>query len=158
MPCLAMRLRAMARSLGLLFFLCMLPAFVQAQVHNVTVSTYVVGNDRGGALEPRLREVARLRASGRPVEITGSICYSTCTLFLGLPNACVSPRTVFGFHGPSSYGRHLDPKTFNRASKVIASHYPQALAQWYMREGRYSLRQVHKIRGSALIRMGVRAC
>jgi hypothetical protein len=121
-------------------------------------SPLVVGNDRGGRLRVRLTQLGELRKSRRPVKITGAICYSTCTMFLGLPQTCISPNTTFGFHGPSSYGRALDPTTFNRASRVIASYYPQALRTWFMETGRYKINSVYKVKGREIIKMGIRAC
>ena len=127
---------------------------------NVSFATdpLIVRNDRGGLLRERLREIGQLRQQSRPVEIRGAVCHSTCTMFLGLPNTCVSPNTTFGFHGPSSYGRALDPATFNRASEVIASYYPAPLQRWYMEKGRFKIRSLYRIKGSNLIDMGVRAC
>lgn len=118
----------------------------------------IVRNDRGGRLLVRLRQIAKLRQSHRPVEISGGLCYSTCTMYLGLPQTCISPQTTFGFHGPTSYGRPLDQATFDHASTVIANHYPPALRRWYMREGRYQTRGMYKIRGRHLIEMGIKAC
>jgi hypothetical protein len=117
-----------------------------------------VHNDRGGLLRDRLEEIERLRANGQAVAIQGDICFSTCTLFLGLAGTCVSPDTTFGFHGPSSYGRALDPATFRRASELIASHYPPALRTWYLETGRYTLRRVYRISGRHIIDMGVPEC
>ena len=132
---------------------------VKAQTKASLQSTpHIVRNDRGGLLRERLFEIGRLRNSNTPVEIRGNICYSTCTLYLGLPNTCISPRTTFGFHGPSSYGQALDAKTFNRASEVIASFYPPALKIWYMETGRYKIRTVTRIKGARIIDMGIRAC
>ncbi|MEM8654391.1 MAG: hypothetical protein AAGF36_06570 [Pseudomonadota bacterium] len=118
----------------------------------------VVRNDRGGLLRARLYELQDLRRAGRAVEIRGAVCLSTCTLYLGLDDVCVAPGTTFGFHGPSSYGRALDPATFNRASEIIADHYPAALRDWYMETGRFKIRTMYRIKGAQLIRLGVRAC
>ncbi|WP_108838558.1 hypothetical protein [Tateyamaria sp. Alg231-49] len=120
--------------------------------------TLVVRNDRGGLLRERLLQLGQLRKQNRPVEIRGAICFSTCTMFLGLPNTCISPNTTFGFHGPSSYGRPLDTVTFNRASKVIANYYPESLKQWYMAEGRFKIRSISRVKGENIIKMGIRAC
>lgn len=79
-------------------------------------------------------------------------------MFIGLPQTCISPNTVFGLHGPSSYGRSLDPATFNTASRVISQNYPPALRSWYMIDARFSINSVRRVRGSQLIDMGVRAC
>nr|WP_317056585.1 hypothetical protein [Roseovarius sp. W115] len=118
----------------------------------------VVRNDRGGELKKRLHQLSELRQSGRPVEIRGGVCFSTCTMFLSLPQTCVLPRTTFGFHGPSSYGRPLAPKVFEEASHVIADHYPPALRRWYLETGRYRIRTLYRIRGAKLIELGVQAC
>jgi hypothetical protein len=118
----------------------------------------VVRNDRGGLLRERLRQIGQLRQQSRPVEIRGAVCFSTCTMFLGLPDTCISPQTTFGFHGPSSYGRALDADTFNRASRVIASHYPAELKTWYMDKARFKIRSIYRVKGEQIIRMGVRAC
>ena len=118
----------------------------------------IVRNDRGGLLRERLREIGQLRRQRRPVEIRGAVCFSTCTMFLGLPNTCISPNTTFGFHGPSSYGRPLDPATFDRASEIIARYYPEPLQEWYMEDGRFKIRSITRIKGSNIIRMGIRAC
>ena len=119
---------------------------------------YVVNNDRGGFIRNRLIELRNLRASGRRVEIRGNICYSTCTMLLGLPQTCISPDTTFGFHGPSKMGLRLKPKQFEYFSQVIAQYYPAPLQSWYMSTGRNRINGVHRIRGSEIIRMGIRAC
>ncbi len=123
-----------------------------------TAEPYVVTNDRGGLLRTRLREIGSLRQQGRPVEIRGSVCFSTCTLYLGLPDTCISPSTTFGFHGPSSFGFALDPATFERASEIIARYYPEPLRAWYMETGRHRINGVYRIRGSTIIAMGIPAC
>lgn len=121
-------------------------------------SAYVVQNDRGGFIRDRLVELRNLRSSGRRVEIRGQICYSTCTMLLGLPNTCISPNTQFGFHGPSRNGRRLDADRFDYYSRVIAQYYPGQLNDWYMKTGRTRIDGVHHIKGSDIIQMGVKAC
>lgn len=118
----------------------------------------IIGNDRGGSLRDRIAQIREIERSGQRVAVTGRICYSTCTMFLGLPQACISPDTMFGFHGPSSYGRPLAPAVFDQASGVIADHYPDALRQWYMTTARHSIAGLYRIRGSDIIRLGVESC
>lgn len=118
----------------------------------------IVQNDRGGLLYDRINRISALRRSGQSVRINGRICYSTCTLYLGLPKLCISPDTVFGFHGPSSFGHTLDPKTFNETSRTISQYYPAELRKWYMETARYNIRTLRKLRGSAIIKMGIKAC
>ncbi|MEL6913598.1 MAG: hypothetical protein AAFP13_03780 [Pseudomonadota bacterium] len=147
--------------LGVALSIALLGAPEQASAQSnisLTQDPLVVRNDRGGRLLTRIRQLTELREQSRPVEIRGNICYSTCTMFLSLPTTCISPDTTFGFHGPSSWGRALDPATFNRASEIIAAHYPEELQGWYMETGRYRIRSVYRIRGEEIIDMGVRAC
>ncbi|MBY6140980.1 hypothetical protein KUV26_16190 [Leisingera daeponensis] len=118
----------------------------------------VVGNDSGGYLHQRLIELKQLRRSAVRVEIRGRICYSTCTLFLGLPGTCVAPGTVFGFHGPSRRGVRLKDKDFEYFSRLMARHYPEPLRAWFLHTGRNRISGVYKIKGSELIRMGIAAC
>lgn len=119
---------------------------------------YQVGNDRGGYLVDRLSELARLRSSKQRVEIRGRICYSTCTMLLGLPQTCVSPQTIFGFHGPSRNGKRLSTAEFEKYSSVMAENYPRPLRRWFMTKARNRIHGVHKVRGEQIIRMGIKAC
>lgn len=135
----------------------MAPQAVTAQT-NISSAPLVVGNDRGGDLRERIYEIRALRQTGQPVQIQGRICYSTCTMYLGLPQTCVSPTTTFGFHGPSSYGLPLAPAVFDRASELIRDHYPQQLQKWYMESARHQIWSLHRISGTEIIRMGVAAC
>ncbi|WP_417585450.1 hypothetical protein [Pelagibacterium sp.] len=132
--------------------LLLLPAAAIAQ------QSYVVGNDRGGYLHDRLIELKNLEQNKVRVEIRGRVCYSTCTMFLGLPDACVSPDTIFGFHGPSSSGRRLAQKDFDYFSRVMAAYYPKPLQDWFMSEGRNRISGVYKVKGSQIIAMGVSDC
>ncbi|PCI43189.1 MAG: hypothetical protein COB49_12635 [Alphaproteobacteria bacterium] len=119
---------------------------------------YIIGNDRGGYVSDRLRELSQLRASGQRIEIRGRICYSTCTMLLGLPQTCILPNTTFGFHGPSISGKPLAPDRFEHFSKVMAQDYPAPLRSWFMATGRTRITGLYRIKGSEIIRMGVRAC
>lgn len=118
----------------------------------------IVGNDYGGSVRDRLIELRDLRATGQRVEIRGRHCYSTCTMLLSLPNACISPRTRFGFHGPSRSGRHLSPEDFEFFSQLIARHYPQKLQDWYLQTGRNRIQGLYKLSGRTLIKLGAKAC
>jgi len=129
----------------------------QAQVYPQS-RALVVGNDRGGLLTDRIKQIASLRRTGQPVRITGNVCFSTCTMLLALPQTCISSRTTFGFHGPSSYGRALEPARFNHASAIIANHYPEQLKTWYMNKARYKIRSVSRVKATELIKMGIRQC
>lgn len=116
---------------------------------------YVVKSDRGGYLHDRLIEIENLRRSGTRVQIQGRVCYSTCTMFLGLPHTCVNPQTIFGFHGPSRSGKRLAAEEFDYFSRVMADFYPGQLRSWYLEKGRNRISGVYKIKGSEIIKMGL---
>lgn len=116
---------------------------------------YIVRADYGGAVNDRLRDIRSLRNAKRPIKIQGSVCYSSCTMLLGLERTCVNPKTVFGFHGPSRRGVPLERATFDHASRVIAAHYPGVLKTWYMSVARHSLSELYLLKGSDLIELGV---
>lgn len=87
-----------------------------------------------------------------PERITG-YCASSCTM--KMLNGCVEPSATLVFHGPSYYGLPLSEIEFDYWSKVIASHYPPSLAEWYMIEGRYTNTSMT---GQEVIDLGARKC
>lgn len=118
----------------------------------------VIGDDPGGYIDTRLEQIRRLRQTNQPVQIRGSYCNSTCTMFIGLPNTCVEPDTEFGFHGPSYSGQRMPRAEFDHWSRIMASHYPAQVADWFMQTARKRIRGLHTLRGDKLIRMGVARC
>lgn len=119
---------------------------------------YVVNNDRGGIVGNRAEEITQLLQEHKRVEIRGRVCLSSCTMYLGAGNVCVSPRTKFGFHGPSDHGRPLKPHQFEYWSQVIASFYPSRLRDWYMEKGRYKSEGYYTMTGAQLIALGIPQC
>ena len=114
----------------------------------------IVNNDRGGLLRERANEIARLRSSQHRVEIRGNRCLSSCTMYLGAGDVCVNPSTIFGFHGPSYYGRPLSPDRFEYWSQLMSSYYPDPLRRWFMTTGRFKTSGYYRIKGSQIIQMG----
>lgn len=117
----------------------------------------VIHSDHGGKIGARQREVERLAATGRRVEVRGR-CLSACTLYLGLENVCVTPQAILGFHGPTWQGRALSPREFERWSHLLAAAYKPPLKRWYLEVARYQTTEPILLRGSALIRLGYAAC
>ncbi len=118
-----------------------------------------VTDDRGGSVSARMRQVAQLSARGTEVRITGT-CISACTLFLGVPNACVSPSARLGFHGPSTRtsGLPLPRAEYERISLQMAAMYPPALRQWFITSARAYTEDYVLITGQDAIAMGARRC
>ena len=132
------------------------PSSVPAQAMQRGV--FVVSNDFGGVVGKRAAQIRRLNAAGRRVEIRGQFCLSSCTMFLGAGDLCVHPDTRFGFHGPSNFGKPLKRQHFDHWSKVLAAHYPDAIADWFMSTGRFKKHGYYTVMGSEIIRHGVPAC
>lgn len=149
---------ALSLALCLGFISAAQPLGAAQSPRNKNSGVIVVGNDRGGLVSRRVTEIQKIRAGGQRVEIRGRLCLSTCTMYLGLPQTCVSPTTVFGFHGPSYYGTPLSTRDFEYWSNVIAKHYPEPIRSWYLREGRTRVLNSYRIKGRQLIRMGISQC
>lgn len=120
--------------------------------------TVVIGNDRGGLIGARVIEVAQLNAQNRRVELRGRVCYSSCTLYLGADDLCISPHTTFGFHGPSRNGRPLQDRQFEHWSNVMARHYTPPLRDWFLRDARHQIGRIRRVSGARLIAMGYPPC
>ncbi|MCC5974669.1 MAG: hypothetical protein JJT81_11510 [Rubellimicrobium sp.] len=149
----ARRGRPIGAVLGLALCMLSVPSGTKAQ------QTIVIGNDRGGLVGERTRQIEAIRASGHRVEIRGAMCYSACTLYLGAGNVCVSPQTVFGFHGPTRNGQPLPPEAFDHWTRIMAQYYNATLEQWFMSYARYAgQNDVHRLSGNQLIQLGYRAC
>lgn len=63
----------------------------------VRADVVVVRNDGGGNISDYIDRRQKL-AKEEAVRIEGK-CYSACTIFTTLPNACVMPKAQIGFHG-----------------------------------------------------------
>ena len=150
MPSLKTVLRSLTLAAGFAAALCAAPAAAQ--------QTLVVGNDRGGLVGQRALQIEQLKRAGRRVEIRGSVCYSSCTMYLGAGNVCVDPRTSFGFHGPSRSGRPLPADQFDKWSRIMARYYSPQLQQWFMSQARYSITTLTQVSGRQLIAMGYPTC
>lgn len=135
-----------------------LPATATEKRRSPRAGVIFIGNDRGGVIRHRVAEIEDIRKSGLRVAITGSVCLSSCTMYLGVAGTCVSPRTTFGFHGPSRSGRPLTQKQFEHWSRVMASFYPEPIQSWYLGTARNRIQGYYKLTGRDLIRMGVPAC
>lgn len=119
----------------------------------------IIGDDGGGRIATRLEDIERYKEQGREVRITGNSCFSSCTLYLGLENVCVYPKTRFGFHGPNWYGlARMEGEVFERISRIVVEYYPGFLQDWFMNEARYEFWNFRVLRGAELIRHGIKEC
>lgn len=104
----------------------------------------VIRYDAGGPIAARSAQIR----NGEPAQIVG-YCASACTMHL--LTGCVTPGARLVFHGPQT----TDPAAFEHFSALMARHYPPAIAQWFMAEGRYGRRTIS---GADAITMGAREC
>ncbi|AWB50575.1 hypothetical protein HYN69_18400 (plasmid) [Gemmobacter aquarius] len=118
-----------------------------------------VRKDLGGSVRERIVQVAHLSQTGAQVRIVGT-CISSCTLLLGVPNACVAPSARLGFHGPSTRqnGLPLPRAEYERVSLQMASLYPPQIRNWFMATARKTTGDYILISGKTAIAMGARAC
>ncbi|MCE6959579.1 hypothetical protein LAZ40_10980 [Cereibacter sphaeroides] len=122
-------------------------------------SAVVIRNDRGGPLIERIAFIDRVRREKLEIRITGRICHSACTLLAFLPEACVDPRTRFGFHGPRIKGQRMDPAAFDRWSTLMARYYPPTIRAWFLSRGRYRQgNDFFVLTGTEMVRHGARPC
>lgn len=120
----------------------------------------VIHNDRGGALQPRLDRLERFRRLGTEVEIRGT-CKSACTVYLALERVCVTRDAKVAFHGPQyADGSEMSEDEFEYWTRLLASHYPRGIDSWFLRDARHVIGGGNflTLRGSELIRFGVREC
>lgn len=138
---------------------CFLSLFIWVCMARIAFGDITVRNDKGGSLQERLNQIATLRETNEPVRITG-YCASACTMYLGLPNACVTRSARLAFHGPQTqfYGVGLTATDFEQWSRVIADQYPPRVRAAYLRDWRYTTVGTIEISGTEAIRMGVREC
>lgn len=142
----------------ILTFALTLTSIPVGSVHAQGLGALIIRNDMGGRIDVRAQEIARLRAEGRPVELRGEACVSACTMYLGLDDVCVDPRTTFGFHGPSSYGIPMGPDAFEYWSEFLASYYKKPLSDWFLKTARYELHSIYNVTGKDLIKLGYHPC
>ncbi|WP_296423053.1 hypothetical protein [Yoonia sp.] len=129
-----------------------------AMAASQSVAVKIVENDRGGLIGARAVEIAAINADSSRVELRGKFCYSSCTMYLGVSDLCISPTTAFGFHGPSRYGAVLSVPQFEHWSRVMAMHYNAPLRDWFMREARHRITGYHRVSGAQLIALGYPSC
>jgi hypothetical protein len=137
----------------------LLAAFVCGITGADAVLAMDIRNDMGGGVSKRMAKIEQMRTAGTRVRILGT-CVSACTLYLGLPNTCVSRTAKLGFHGPSTrfQGIPLPLQEFERVSRQMATYYPSQIRGWFMAEAQMRTGSYYTISGAQAIAMGARPC
>ena len=85
--------------------------------------------DQGGSVSERMHQIERIEKSGVRFVIDG-MCISACTMYLGMKNVCVSPRTVLGFHSSFTQGPLGARIPSKYGNAVLMSYYPERVRAW----------------------------
>lgn len=104
-------------------------AFALSSMFSITYGK-TIHRDGGGFIVEYAKEANRLARTGEPVIIDG-ICNSACTIYLGLPNTCVTPRSRLGFHS----GKGGPKRVIEYANKLIMEMYPPKVRAWVRSKG-----------------------
>jgi len=117
----------------------------------------VVTYDVGGEVDKYISMATSLEKSGEVVVISGT-CLSACTLLLASSTTCVTKDSVLGFHGPSTrVGLPLPKTIYDRTVRMMASQYPPALAEWFLK-GPAKTTDIHYLSGEQAAFYGVTIC
>lgn len=76
-----------------------------------------------------MQQIERIERSGHLFRIDG-MCISACTMYLGLKNVCVAPRTVLGFHSSYTSNGFMPPQPSKYGNAVVMSYYPDRVKKW----------------------------
>ncbi|WP_282119721.1 hypothetical protein [Ruegeria atlantica] len=119
-----------------------------------------VGNDPGGRIVDRMVQIEIANRTNAQFQIIGDFCHSSCTMLLGADEVCISPETIFGFHGPHRSNRKkMTADEFDRKSASLSSYYPNPVRNWFMSKARFAgPNELLFVTGEYLIGLGVQEC
>jgi hypothetical protein len=86
-----------------------------------------VGNDGGGAIRDYYFNMLDKYHGGFTIRFNGE-CRSACTLYLAIPNKCVTPNAIFKFHSP--WGLGASPNQIQAARNFLMTVYPKWVKDW----------------------------
>ena len=111
--------------------------------------------DGGGLPMPRAATIKQMTRVGTTVRIEGR-CNSACTMYLAVPNVCVAPDAVLGFH--SAWSVHATDRMYiGVINQFVSRHYPDNLKSLFLSDYSKSVeftyltgQQVHDLDGVRL--------
>lgn len=83
---------------------------------------YRISESRGGNVQQFVSHFDQLRDRGARIVIDGP-CNSSCTMALGYPNTCLTPRAVLGFH-PAYVPLYITYLMDWPDTRTMIAHYP----------------------------------
>lgn len=123
-------------------------ALILALASPALADTVTVRNDGGGNVS-RYIDLRQRLSRAESVRIEGK-CFSSCTIFTTLPNACVMPNAQLGFHGTSPRVPLLQRWLDNR----LGRYYRGDVRRLYMSAWRHVHgKNLHVISGRELARL-----
>ena len=101
--------------------------------------TVVIDTDLGGNIQEYQARARNFAGRGVRVVIRGE-CQSACSLFLGLPGACVEPDAVIRLHAATwiatvPQAGMVRGETSPGATRQLIASYPRRLKVWIARHG-----------------------
>lgn len=112
--------------------------------------------DPGGSVADRMQQIERIERSGHQFRIDG-MCISACTMYLGLRNVCVAPRTVLGFH--SSYVQQgFTPVPSKYGNAVLLSYYPEKIRKWVVEKKAFDSLDLTPMTAEEAWDLGIKRC
>ncbi len=118
-------------------------------------NTFVVTYDEGGWIQSYDKQIVDFRIANTAVEVRG-FCASACTMYMSLPDFCVSPKSRMAFHGsiPLAPG-----EIKSEGDWMMARHYSPALREWYYANASHLILTFKSLTGQQLHdRFGYRLC
>lgn len=119
-----------------------------------------VVDDPGGRIVDRMVQIEIANKTNAQFQIIGEYCHSSCTMLLGADDVCISPETMFGFHGPHRFKRaKMTVDEFDRQSASLSQYYPHPIRSWFMSKARFvGPDELLFVSGEHLIGLGIKEC
>ncbi|MCG7520525.1 hypothetical protein [Ruegeria sp. Ofav3-42] len=119
-----------------------------------------VVDDPGGRIVDRMVQIEIANKTNAQFQIIGEYCHSSCTMLLGADDVCISPDTMFGFHGPHRFKRvKMTVDEFDRQSASLSRYYPHPIRNWFMSKARFAgPDELLFVSGEYLIGLGIKEC
>lgn len=123
---------------------------------NMAPPPLVITNDKGGVLDEYIASANRMGNSGREIRITG-LCGSACTVYLRLPNTCITPNATVAFHGARS-AKTGQPSPLGNLKLIL--NYSEGIEQLFFDHAAHLQgSDAYYVSGAQLIALGeVREC
>ncbi|MFD1882226.1 hypothetical protein [Paracoccus pacificus] len=112
------------------------PAPAQKYAPGTGPNPIIIRNNAGGNVMEMVRYRQNLARSGRPVQFRG-YCDSACTILTTLPNSCLGPGAMIGFHAPRIPHTKIIPPLVD---EIMGNFYRNGIRQKWFSTWRHQLK------------------